>query len=947
MVWRILSARERARRSSSFTKLAARLRAAAASAVESLERRQLMSTTWYVATTGSDANAGTLSAPFQTIQRAATLAQPGDTVLIRGGIYHETVTPANSGTASAPIVYAAYNGESVTIDGADPISNWAATSSSGIFSATLGWDLGEGNNQIFVDGQAQTEARWPNIGADPSRPTLATAQNASASGSTVTIYDSNITQPAGFWNGAIIHFNPGQQWVAYEATVTASGPGYVSFTYTPASADAVPGAGTTYYLLGKFGAIDSAGEWYYNAASQTLSLDPSTGDSPASHLVEAKHRQYGFNLAGVSQVTVRGINFFACTINTDANSSNDTFDHLNLQYVSQFVVQTDGWTRPSICGVLLNGGGDVLSNSTIAYSSGDGVFITGNYVRVTNNVIHDIGLNGTDSAGVLNYGYFNSIDHNTIYNAGRNGIGALGGYTQFTYNTIYNCLLQTTDGGGIYTWQSNGVGSLIGYNRIANVTSGGYGGTGIYLDNSSYNWTVVGNITTNVNYAIKINNDSLNNLIYDNTFDSTQYGIGLGGWTSFNWTGTVFANDIFTQPFEWGETGETFTNNLYYWIPPLFNSDYTLKAGSPAIDAGEVIAPYTNGYVGAAPDIGALEYGKAAFVSGAALDWSPVAPTFKLSSPASPLPPPPPTVSSGPIATSQIAALSYTNQQGIGGYNGAVAWFDSGDWIEYAGVNFQSGVKQFNISLGLPPGYQGRQIQLHIDGVNGPLIGTLTTQATTGWFDYQVQSTAVTNVTGVHDLYLVGAGGGAAIGNYTAFSFSTASTTTTPTGTSATYLGTDTTTQGNWTGVYGGSGYWTIDGAGALPSYVNAATAGNQYWVWEAPGTSDPRALQTSAGSSTRVAACYYSSGSLYIDLNVTDGNAHKVSLYLLDADWRQRSETVQISDATTGAVLASNVASNFGNGEYLSYSISGHVMITITNNPGSLNAVFSGIYVG
>ena len=89
-------------------------------------------------------------------------------------------------------------------------------------------------------------------------------------------------------------------------------------------------------------------------------------------------------------------------------------------------------------------------------------------------------------------------------------------------------------------------------------------------------------------------------------------------------------------------------------------------------------------------------------------------------------PPPPPPVSTGPIATSQIAALSYTNQQGIGGYNGAVAWFDSGDWIEYAGVNFQSGVKQFNIALGLPSGYHGRQIHIHVDGVNGPLIGTLT-----------------------------------------------------------------------------------------------------------------------------------------------------------------------------------------------------------------------------
>jgi hypothetical protein len=945
MSWRILSARARSESGRKATKgnLASRLRAAATSAAEFLERRQLLSTTWYVATTGSDNNAGTMNAPFQTIQHAANLAQAGDTVLIRGGIYHETVTPANSGAAGTPITYAAYNGESVTVDGADPISGWSNSSGGGIYSAPMGWDLGEGNNQIFVDGQAQTEARWPNIGSDPSRPNLATAQNVSISGSSVTIYDSNLTQWAGYWNGAIIHIVPGQQWVAYNATVTASGPGFVTFTFTAPSADATVSAGTKYYLLGKPAAIDSWGEWAYNSANQSVSLEPSTGDSPANHLVEAKHRQYGFNLAGISQVTVRGINFFSCTINTDANSANDTFDHLNLQYVSQFVSQSDGWTEPYTCGVLLNGGGDVLSNSTVAFSSGDGVFVSGNYCRITNNVIHDVGLNGTDSGGVRNYGYFNSIDHNTIYNCGRNGISALGGYTQFTYNTIYNCLLQTTDGGGIYTWQSDGTGSLIGYNRITNVVSGGYGGTGIYLDNSSYNWTVVGNITSNVTYALKINNDSLNNKIYNNTFDATYAGMGLGGWTAFNWTGTVLANNIFTKPLDTGESGETFGTNLYYWINPQFNSDYTLKWNSPAIDAGQVIAPYTNGYVGAAPDLGALEYGTTPFVSGAAIDWTPVAPTFRLTSPASPLPPPPPAIPPGPLATSQIAALSYSAQQGIAGYNGAVAYFDSGDWIEYAGLNFQNGVSQFSIDIGLPAGFQGRQIQLHIDSVNGPVIGTLTTQATGDWFNYQVESTSVSNVTGVHDLYLVGAGGGAAIGNYTWFTFTPAAAGAA----SATYLWTDTATQGNWTGVYGSDGYWTIGGTPTLPSYASTFTVGNQYWQWEGQGTTDVRASQMSTGSSNHVAACYYSSGSLYFDLNLTDGNAHKVALYLLDADWQHRSETVQVTDATSGAVLATNSVSNFMSGQYLAYTISGHVKITITNNPGSVNAVVSGIYFG
>ena len=58
---------------------------------------------YYVATTGSNSNAGTsLASPFLTIQQAANVAQAGDNVYVRGGTYRETVTVPHSGTASAP-----------------------------------------------------------------------------------------------------------------------------------------------------------------------------------------------------------------------------------------------------------------------------------------------------------------------------------------------------------------------------------------------------------------------------------------------------------------------------------------------------------------------------------------------------------------------------------------------------------------------------------------------------------------------------------------------------------------------------------------------------------------------------------------------------------------------------------------------------------------------------
>jgi len=71
------------------------------------------------ATNASDLNAGTIAAPFATINRGAAVAQAGDTVWIAPGTYQPTspIKPVNSGTSNAPITYRALAGGQVIIDG--------------------------------------------------------------------------------------------------------------------------------------------------------------------------------------------------------------------------------------------------------------------------------------------------------------------------------------------------------------------------------------------------------------------------------------------------------------------------------------------------------------------------------------------------------------------------------------------------------------------------------------------------------------------------------------------------------------------------------------------------------------------------------------------------------------------------------------------------------------
>lgn len=74
--------------------------------------------TYYVAPNGSDANPGTLAAPFKTLQKAVPLLKPGETLIVRAGEYETNGLSANansiipSGTSwDKPVTLKAYPGE--------------------------------------------------------------------------------------------------------------------------------------------------------------------------------------------------------------------------------------------------------------------------------------------------------------------------------------------------------------------------------------------------------------------------------------------------------------------------------------------------------------------------------------------------------------------------------------------------------------------------------------------------------------------------------------------------------------------------------------------------------------------------------------------------------------------------------------------------------------------
>ena len=545
--------------------------------VEPLEPRTLLASTWFVAPSGNDSAAGSLASPFRTIQQAANVAESGDAVEIRAGVYRETVHPAHSG-----VTFEAYNGENVTVSGLDQITGWTAYSGD-IYKAPMSWDLGEGNNQIFLDGKPVNEATWPNLGPDLSHPVKEIAPVINSGWGTATIYDPKLSSG---WQGAGIHIMSGEGWYGQTGTVTASGAGWLTFCFRPDNAYLIPRGGDSYYLYGKFQALNSPGDWFRDSSGQLYLWTPA-GDSPGSHVVEAKSRTFAFDLSGVSNITLEGINIIGATIQTDAASTGFVMDHCNANYISQFRWQDVGWDQPWDSGIELNGAGSTVENSVIGFSAGDGVYVNADNCRVVNNVIHDVVYNAGDSAAVRDFGNFAVIDNNLIYNSGRMGINARGWGTKIIGNSIHDMMIQTSDGAAIYTIHQNGAGSEIAYNTVWNVWAttptqhrDWFAGVGIFLDDNSFNFYVHDNTVWNTDEALKLNYSSRGNTITANQF-SGWIGSIVGSWNG-DWTGTTIAdNALFNPTYATGWGDAMWGNRFASGVPQAHPSPAPPPAGDP------------------------------------------------------------------------------------------------------------------------------------------------------------------------------------------------------------------------------------------------------------------------------------------------------------------------------------------------------------------------------
>ncbi len=585
----------------------------------------------HVSPEGDDAAAGTETAPLRTVTAAAAKLEPGDVCIVHAGTYRETIRPPRSGSAEAPIRFVAEAGHDTIITGTDRITGWEQHEGD-IWRAAVD----ERPEQVFIDRDLARPAQYPNASGDPFEKNTIPLMREGAE-----VTGDDIDQPEDQWKGATLWALDTQRgWVAHQYEVIASEPGKITLdTDRGWWPDGNRGYG---YLYGVMAALDEPGEWHYEDGHLYVHLE--AGARPDDHRIEGRVRTFGFDLTGREHIHIEGFALEAASLNFDearhCRASDLHVVHINSRFGIRGGFNRDDGIDPDAegLGIVLGGENNAIEDSRIAHGAGDGVSIFGKNNTLRNCMVHDFNTSATDCAPVNVTGRGHVIEHNTLYNSGRSIlVHRRLREGRILHNHMFNAGLLTRDLGMTYTYQTDGEGTEIAFNRIHHNHARPPGCVGIYIDDQSSNHVVHHNLVFAVSEAIALNPpDSRDNLVANNTLVGLRVSVGMSRRRPQDMTGTRFVNNIFTagRPRTAHMPNVTLENNLERDADPKFidpaNHDYRLQPDSPARGAGKPIDGITDHHPDQSPDMGAFPHGKDPWEAGSSLEPYPPMPEVDL-----------------------------------------------------------------------------------------------------------------------------------------------------------------------------------------------------------------------------------------------------------------------------------------------------------------------------
>lgn len=588
--------------------------------LESLESRQLL-TTFYVDGPGGDGTIGndltgnglTLETAFRTIQRASTFARPGDSIQIRGGIYRQSVDPFRDGTAGNLITYEPYNGESVIISGGDVVTGWTQHNGD-IWRATANWNANNDRNAntLFVDGNYKFEGRQygENDLLDIDDWGLL------KQGRLQSNADSFVVDDLGgfgddFWNGAKIKFHTFDYALATK-TIADFDAGTGRITLDSPIGVASQKQDNGYYIYDALQAVDKPGEWYKEDGGNTLYYQVSPGQNPNDMEIELKNRAFGFDLSSSEYVHIKDLEFRGVSIQTDGNTAH------NLIEGNQFYAYDKG----NYGRFTLSGNHNVIRDNEFSQTWSSFVIVGGLRNEIVNNYIHDIGygatarvITATDAEELL-------VSHNTVQKFARSFMDGYPSRSEIAYNVFEDAGRLTWDTGVFDADGGNGDSSysIFHHNVFRDTETRGifeafYGGNNnaVVHHNLFYNFNQTSGRTVFRSAGLDFRQS------YHNTFITDVDSAPEGSLNALDSIQTRYNNNVQISMERMEALGIDVRGNHNFSTSDFVNfnnNDYQLAAGSNAIDAGIVLPGINDGYLGAAPDAGAFEFGQPAWHAG-------------------------------------------------------------------------------------------------------------------------------------------------------------------------------------------------------------------------------------------------------------------------------------------------------------------------------------------